>query len=377
MEYLNEMIAHLEGLGVDEKIEAINRIKKELHEVSPFRHEPVDCVLWEKNTEVNANDYNPNSVAPPEMELLRLSIASDGYTQPIVTWVDDGRREVIDGFHRNRVGKECADIQKRIHGYLPVVTVNEESTDKKNRIASTIRHNRARGKHKVEAMSDIVLELKNRNWTNARICKELGMDEDEVLRLCQITGLEDLFKDEDFSKSWDIADSYEDEGFIPLSDDVDEEEKEREGFRSANTSDEKRIFHTYDKWECYKAGFYATKVDGLKKDKCEEMFAEFLSQPDLFDKTLEKVLKEWKNSCEHYLTNNSMNRIAWLGQAAVCYHSGIPNKYSAGWFLLNEEQQNAANEVAHKNLNKWLLDNGLEEVDLKTAVSHGRQVNIY
>jgi ParB-like chromosome segregation protein Spo0J len=111
--------------------------------------------------QLHANDYNPNSVAPPEMELLRLSISNDGYTQPIVSMGNmDGTREVIDGFHRNRVGKECEDIQSRVHGYLPVVTIRESQTDLNNRVASTIRHNRARGKHKVESMSDIVVDLK-------------------------------------------------------------------------------------------------------------------------------------------------------------------------------------------------------------------------
>jgi len=371
------LFEQLDGYSLDEKVDAINAIRQSLKQYSPFKDEPVDCVVWVKNKDVEANDYNPNSVAPPEMELLRLSIKNDGYTQPIVTWKDDDRIEVIDGFHRNRVGKECDDIQQRIHGYLPIVVVNDKQTDKKNRIASTIRHNRARGKHKVEAMSDIVLELKNRNWKNSRICKELGMEEDEVLRLCQITGLEDLFKDEEFSKSWDIADSYEDDEFEDIDDHIDLKEKEDNGFRTTNTSDENRIFHTYDKWECYKAGFYATKVDGLKKDECEQKFADFFKGDGVFDAALEKVTAEWVNSCEHYLTNTSMNRIAWLGQAAVCYCTGIPNKYSAGWFLLDEKTQNNANGIALKHLNKWLVNHDMPEIELNEALSHGRQVNIY
>lgn len=108
---LENLISELNNLELHEKIEAINFIKLELHKISPFNSEPVDCVLWVKNNSVHANDYNPNSVAPPEMELLRLSIANDGYTQPIVSMDNnDGTREVIDGFHRNRVGKECEDI---------------------------------------------------------------------------------------------------------------------------------------------------------------------------------------------------------------------------------------------------------------------------
>jgi len=189
--------------GIEERTEAINEIKRLLREVSPFSAEPVECVQWVKSDLVFANDYNPNSVAPPEMELLHTSIQEDGYTQPIVVWQHDGIYEVVDGFHRNRVGKECADIRERIHGYLPVVVINDDREDKGDRIASTIRHNRARGKHKVEAMSDIVLELKKRNWSDNKIAKELGMDADEVLRLAQIQGLAEMFADREFSQAWE------------------------------------------------------------------------------------------------------------------------------------------------------------------------------
>lgn len=189
--------------SLDNKVHVINEIRKQLHIMSPFNTEPVDCVLWVKNDTVHANDYNPNSVAPPEMELLRKSISNDGYTQPIVSMKNtDETREVIDGFHRNRVGKECEDIQSRVHGYLPVVTIRESQKDINNRVASTIRHNRARGKHKVESMSDIVVDLKKRNWSDEKISKELGMDRDEVLRLCQISGLTELFLDKEFSQAW-------------------------------------------------------------------------------------------------------------------------------------------------------------------------------
>jgi ParB-like chromosome segregation protein Spo0J len=188
-------------------VEGLNEARQALHEISPFRNEPVDFVRWVPNSAVYANDYNPNSVAPPEMELLRLSIDADGYTQPIVSMPDpDGRFEVIDGFHRHRVGKEFPDIQARVQGYLPLVEIRETQADKSDRMASTIRHNRARGKHRVEAMSEIVIELKKRNWSDEKIAKNLGMEPDEVLRLCQISGLAELFSDSDFSSSWDIDD---------------------------------------------------------------------------------------------------------------------------------------------------------------------------
>ena len=194
----------LKDLCFDEKVEQINEIKQFLKQISPFNGEPVECVQWVKSDEVVANDYNPNSVAPPEMELLHTSIQEDGYTQPIVVWKHDGIYEVVDGFHRNRVGKEYEDIKERIRGYLPVVVINNDREDKGDRIASTIRHNRARGKHKVEAMSEIVIELKRRNWSDKKIGKELGMDADEVLRLTQITGLAEMFADKEFSQAWEV-----------------------------------------------------------------------------------------------------------------------------------------------------------------------------
>jgi len=203
-ENIRSAIFEIAEMEMPEKIAAINEIKALLKEVSPFTAEPVECVQWVRADEVIANDYNPNSVAPPEMELLHTSIQEDGYTQPIVVWKHDGIYEVVDGFHRNRVGKEYDDIRERIHGYLPVVVINNNREDKGDRIASTIRHNRARGKHKVEAMSDIVIELKRRNWSDKKIAKELGMDDDEVLRLSQITGLAEMFADKDFSQAWEV-----------------------------------------------------------------------------------------------------------------------------------------------------------------------------
>lgn len=137
------------------------------------------------------------------MELLRTSIMADGYTQPIVTFNETTHFTVVDGFHRNRVGKECEDVKTRVYGYLPLVEIRETQSNKGDRMASTVRHNRARGKHKVEAMSDIVLDLRKRNWSDEKIAKNLGMEPDEVLRLAQITGLAEMFADEDFSEAWE------------------------------------------------------------------------------------------------------------------------------------------------------------------------------
>lgn len=191
--------------NMDERVRRLNEVRAIVAANSPFAGEPVDYVQWVKFADVQANDYNPNSVAPPEMELLRLSIMADGYTQPIVTNEEDGTRVVIDGFHRNRVARECDDVRERLHGYLPVVQIRGDRVNRPDRMASTIRHNRARGKHQVLAMSDIVLELKRRNWSDDKIGRELGMDADEVLRLAQITGLAEAFKDRNFSQAWEAV----------------------------------------------------------------------------------------------------------------------------------------------------------------------------
>jgi ParB-like chromosome segregation protein Spo0J len=189
----------------DERITVLNEIKRALHEVSPMQSEPVDCVLWVPSGEVQANDYNPNVVAPPELKLLKLSVQEDGYTMPIVTFAENGHYEVVDGFHRTRVGTETTAIKKRIHGHLPISIIRSDRTERSDRIAATIRHNRARGVHQVDNMSEIVVELSRRNWSDAKIGKELGMEPDEVLRLKQISGLAELFADKEFSEAWEVG----------------------------------------------------------------------------------------------------------------------------------------------------------------------------
>jgi quercetin dioxygenase-like cupin family protein len=151
---------------------------------------------------VFANDYNPNAVAPPEMELLETSIWEDGYTQPVVTYFDreNDKYIVVDGFHRYLTLKNSERIFKREKGLLPVVVINKEIGD---RMASTIRHNRARGTHSIDLMSNIVSELVEMGKGDAWICKHIGMSKDELLRLKQITGVAGLFKNQDFSMSWD------------------------------------------------------------------------------------------------------------------------------------------------------------------------------
>lgn len=371
----DNLITRLKELDSDNLVSQLNYIRYKLHEISPFKNEPVDYVKWVKNDEVTANDYNPNKVAPPEMELLELSIINDGYTQPIVTWNNEEKLaiEVIDGFHRNRVGKESKTVKARVNGYLPIVDIRKEQSDKNDRIASTIRHNRARGKHQIDAMSEIVIELKNRNWTNKRIAKQLGMDEEEVLRLCQISGLENLFSDNDFSKAWISSES--DEKYIPITDDVTQNDMDK--YKIPNELDTDRIYHTYDKWECYKAGFYENMHPSLSHDECENKYIELLSNQEEFSKVLEVLIDKWKFSCEHYLTNKFMNRIAWLGQAAVCYKFGIPSKYSYSWEKIPKPIQEEANKTAYKYLLKWLNRHQKDNPTIEEALVIGRQMELY
>lgn len=202
-----QLASELVQLPDDERIAALNEIRCALHEVSPMRDEPVDCVLWVEGDNVQANDYNPNMVAPPEMKLLEHSIETDGFTQPIVTFPIGEHREVVDGFHRNLIAKNSKAVSTRLQGYLPVTTIRTDRQSREDRIAATIRHNRARGQHQVADMSDIVVELSRRNWSDIKIGRELGMEPDEVLRLKQISGLAEMFASTEFSEAWEIIDN--------------------------------------------------------------------------------------------------------------------------------------------------------------------------
>ena len=151
---------------------------------------------------IQANTYNPNHVAPPEMKLLYDSIKEDGYTMPIVCYYlpDIDKYEIVDGYHRYTVMLTHKDIYERANGHLPVSIIEKDISD---RMASTVRHNRARGSHEIDLMTNIVNELKEAGMSDMWIMKHLGMDADELLRLKQIGGLVALFKDEEFSKSWE------------------------------------------------------------------------------------------------------------------------------------------------------------------------------
>ena len=189
----------------EEKITALNAFRQTLHKYSPFKSQPVDCVLWVKQDAVLPNDYNPNNLAPPEKRLLFTSLETDGFTQPIVVVKQDQERySIIDGFHRHELASGRAALKKRLKGYLPVTCLEKSSPGRDSLMAATIRHNRARGRHQIHAMSEIVQELAHLGWCDEKIGKELGMDSDEVLRLKQINGLVEMFGDRQFSQAWTV-----------------------------------------------------------------------------------------------------------------------------------------------------------------------------
>lgn len=201
-EHLAALVDGISRMELGEKVAWLNDARQALHEISPFKSEPVDFVRWVFATRVKANDYNPNAVARPEMDLLHQSIREDGFTQPIVTVAGGADNVVVDGFHRNRVGKERADIRKRVHGYLPIVAIDKPLQD---RMASTIRHNRARGKHKVDAMGDLVRKLVGMGLTDEAIAKRLGMEGEEVLRLRQTVRAAEALANPVYARPWDVA----------------------------------------------------------------------------------------------------------------------------------------------------------------------------
>ncbi|HCU0055269.1 IbrB-like domain-containing protein [Proteus mirabilis] len=200
---------YLAKLNDEQKIEALNKIKISLHQISPFKNEPTDCVLWIKQQQVIANDYNPNVMSPTEKRLLETSLVKNGYTQPVVVLpIQQSKNkpsqwQVVDGYHRYLLSKKNS-LNKRINGYLPITILDVESHTMADQMAATIRHNRARGQHQVAAMSDIVRDLSRLGWNDQKIGDELGMSQDEVLRLKQISGLAELFSENDFSEAWTV-----------------------------------------------------------------------------------------------------------------------------------------------------------------------------
>lgn len=184
-----------------EAIDRYNEIVTKAAQDLPFTHEqPIALIKWIHVDKIRANDYNPNSVARNEMRLLHTSISADGYTQPIVTIEDDENPDtyiIVDGFHRYTVLRTQQDIYDRTNGYLPIVVINKPIAD---RMASTVRHNRARGKHSINGMGTIVFDMLDAGESDATICNKLGLEPEELARLKHITGFSKLFTDHQFSR---------------------------------------------------------------------------------------------------------------------------------------------------------------------------------
>jgi len=193
--------------GVEAQVNALNDARYILHQASPLKHHPVDYVHWQKSEDVEGNEYNPNAVAPPEMRLLIRSIEEDGYTMPIVSFPDSDHDSdtirIVDGFHRRKAERTSARIHESTRGFIPLSTIRPEKRAIADRMASTIRHNRARGTHNIDLMVNIVAELTEAGMGDDWIIKNIGMDADELLRLKQISGLAALFKDRAYSRAWE------------------------------------------------------------------------------------------------------------------------------------------------------------------------------
>jgi hypothetical protein len=180
----------------------INEINEFIFEHSPFKHNPVGNVKWVKLDEVQANDYNPNVVASQEMKLLAISIRHDGFTQPCVCMKDEktGKFCIVDGFHRYYVNKTYKEIMEGNKGRIPIVVINKPIND---RMASTVRHNRARGKHTVQGMGQLIFKMIDNGWDDAQICNELGLEPDELIRLKHVSGVAKLFAKSEYKNAWE------------------------------------------------------------------------------------------------------------------------------------------------------------------------------
>lgn len=203
-EALESLTAYLEGVPKESIQEELNALKTALNAFSDKKHNPVDNVIWVNYNMVEANDYNPNAVAKREMKLLYTSIKHDGYTQPIVTIWDEekGKYVIIDGFHRFASMVYNKDLRELNNSQVPIVVLDKDIND---RMASTIRHNRARGKHSVDGMSNIVLKMLKNGWGDAEICNELGLETEELVRLKYVTGFAKLYENKEFSQAWETT----------------------------------------------------------------------------------------------------------------------------------------------------------------------------
>jgi ParB-like nuclease domain len=201
MSWQTELAAAAES--ADDRQAFLNEVREWIHrELSTQGSNPVDLVRWVPVGMVHANDYNPNSVAKNEMRLLHTSISHDGYTQPIVTVWDpqEAKYVIVDGFHRYLTCRTNDDIQERTGGMVPIVVIDKPDND---RMASTVRHNRARGKHSVTGMASMVFTMLDNGWSDDEICAELGMEAEEIVRLKHVTGFSKLFEGVEYRKAWE------------------------------------------------------------------------------------------------------------------------------------------------------------------------------
>lgn len=200
MDYKNYLKQQFDASS--DKIKFVNELRQFIHDELSEVKQPIDNVMWVPLELVEPNDYNPNSVAKTEMGLLYKSIKHDGYTQPVVTIFDEEKQKyvIVDGFHRYFTCKTNTDIQDRNKGMLPIVVIKKDINE---RMAATIRHNRARGEHSVQGMSNMVFEMLSNGWSDPDICNHLGMEAEELLKLKHITGFSKLFQNTEYKKAWE------------------------------------------------------------------------------------------------------------------------------------------------------------------------------
>jgi hypothetical protein len=188
--------------AAEDKAAFLNEVRGLLSSLSPWNTQPIDLVRWVPVEQVQANDYNPNSVARNEMRLLYVSISHDGYTQPVVTYWDEEIQKyvIVDGFHRYTIMRTNRDIYDANQGRLPIVVIDKDIND---RMASTVRHNRARGKHSVAGMGQIVFNMLRNGATDEEICAEVGLEAEELARLKYVTGFAKLFEGTEYGQAWE------------------------------------------------------------------------------------------------------------------------------------------------------------------------------
>lgn len=200
---IDDLVRAVESLPLAAKVEALNRARKALHAISPFQGEPVDCVLWFPQNEVDENHWNPNAVPPPEMVALTHSVRKYGYTMPIVGTRSGARVRITDGKHRNVVGRVDPEIRARLHGYLPLSLLQGEFTTA-DEMSATILHNQARGTHSVAREVEIVKALDAAGWKDDAIGVGLVKSDEELVRMRQVGGAAPNLASGTYGRAWDF-----------------------------------------------------------------------------------------------------------------------------------------------------------------------------